>query len=134
MSEHDKADRRNVSGKGQSKRVGTSVLVAAASLLGTSLGVSATTPAESEGVQDSTGQNAIEVRPVEQRTLLAGNLTNVIQSPRLSVKPPNQVHLKSNQDKDFSTNQFKSYHSKDKDFTISDQFKSNHLKSNQFKE
>ena len=112
---------------------------------------SAATPAKSEGAQDSTGQNAIEVRPVEQKHLLAANLTNVpVQSPHFSVKPPNQVHLKGNQDKDFSTNQFKSNHSKDKDFAITNQFrsnhskdkdltitnhlKSNHLKSNQFKE
>ena len=39
MSKHDELKRSNVSAKGQSKRVGTSVLVAAASLLGTSLGV-----------------------------------------------------------------------------------------------
>ncbi len=46
MSKHDKSNRSNVSEKGQSKRVGTSVLVAAASLLGTSLGVSAAAAAE----------------------------------------------------------------------------------------
>ena len=119
MSEYDKSNRRSVSGIGQSKRVGTSILVAATSLLGTSLGVSAATPAEPSGAQDSSGRHAIETTAVERKTLLAGNVTNVpAQPPHFAIKPPNQVHLKSNQDKGFTTNQLKS----------------NQLKSNQLKE
>ena len=120
MSKHDKTDRRNVSEKGQSKRVGTSVLVAAASLLGTSLGVSAATPAEPLGAQNSSGRHAVETTAVEQKNLLAGNVTNVpAQPPHMAIKPPSQVHIKSNQDKDFSTNQLKSNY-----------IKSNYIKSN----
>jgi hypothetical protein len=44
MSEHDKSGRNNGSLKGQGKRIGASVLLAAASLLGTSLGISAAAP------------------------------------------------------------------------------------------
>ena len=145
MGKHDKADRRNAPGNGQSKRLGTSILVAATSLLGTSLGVSAATPAEPLGAQDSSGRHAVETTAVEQKNLLAGNVTNVpAQPPHMAIKPPSQVHIKSNQDKDFSTNQLKSNyiksnyiksnHSKDNDFPITNQLKSNHLKSNQFKE
>ncbi len=83
---------------------------------------------------------------VEQKNLLAGNLPPVQPppSPRLAVRPPNQVHLKSNQDKDFTTNQLKSSyiksnyiksnHPKDKDFPITNQLKGNYLKSNHSKD
>ncbi len=145
MGKHDKADRRNAPGNGQSKRLGTSILVAATSLLGTSLGVSAATPAEPLGAQDSSGRHAVETTAVEQKNLLAGNVTNVpAQPPHMTIKPPSQVHLKSNQDKDFSTNQLKSNyiksnyiksnHSKDKDFLIVNQLKSNYINSNHSKD
>ncbi len=145
MGKHDKADRRNAPGNGQSKRLGTSILVAATSLLGTSLGVSAATPAEPLGAQDSSGRHAVETTAVEQKNLLAGNVTNVpAQPPHMAIKPPSQVHLKSNQDKDFSTNQLKSNyiksnyiksnHSKDKDFLIVNQLKSNYINSNHSKD
>ncbi len=155
MGKHDKADRRNAPGNGQSKRLGTSILVAATSLLGTSLGVSAATPAEPLGAQDSSGRHAVETTAVEQKNLLAGNVTNVpAQPPHMAIKPPSQVHIKSNQDKDFSTNQLKSNyiksnyiksnyiksnyiksnHSKDKDFLIANQLKSNYIKSNHSKD
>jgi hypothetical protein len=125
-------------------------LVAATSLLGTSLGVSAATPAEPLGAQDSSGRHAVETTAVEQKNLLAGNVTNVpAQPPHMAIKPPSQVHIKSNQDKDFSTNQLKSNyiksnyiksnyiksnHSKDKDFLIANQLKSNYIKSNHSKD
>jgi hypothetical protein len=80
MSQHDKPERRKVSDQGQYKRVGTSVLVAAASLLGTSLGVSA---AGSDGPQNLLSQNAIGSRPVEHTTVLAATLT-----PKVNVQPP----------------------------------------------
>jgi hypothetical protein len=83
MSQHDKAERRKVSDQGQYKRVGTSVLVAAASLLGTSLGVSA---ADSNGPRDLLSQNDSGSRPVEHTTVLAATLT-----PKVNVQPPHVV-------------------------------------------
>ena len=107
MSKHDNSDRRNLSERGQSKRVGTSVLVAAASLLGTSLGVSAATP---PGAQDSAGQNAVETRSVEHKSLLAGN-NIAVQPVHVSPKLP-QVNAK---------------------ITTTNQLKTNQLKTNQYK-
>ena len=66
MSRHDKSDQNDISGKGQSKRIGVSVLLAAVSLLGTSLRVSAVTSDEPPGPAASTGsagQNAVETNP-----------------------------------------------------------------------
>jgi hypothetical protein len=106
MSEHDKSGRKNVLEKGQNKRAGPSVLIAAASLLGTSLGVSASTPGEtfSPGAQATTGQNAVETGSVEQETLLAATVTPkvTVPTPHVSVKvDTNQV--KTNQSTNLGT-------------------------------
>ena len=117
MSKHDNSDRRNLSERGQSKRVGTSVLVAAASLLGTSLGVSAATP---PGAQDLAGQNAVETRSVEHKSLLAGN--NVaVQPVHVSPKLP-QVNAKVTTTNQLKINQLKINNKKSiQDQSIQDQ-------------
>jgi len=76
MSRHDKSDQSDISGKGQSKRIGVSVLLAAVSLLGTSLRVSAVTSDEPPGPAASTGsagQNAVETNPGKKMYLLVAD-------------------------------------------------------------
>jgi len=88
MTKRDKSDRRNLTGKRQSKRLGTSVLVAAASLLGTSLGVAAATPTVPAGkdAQSSADPKPVGSATVKQENLLAANSPSV-QPPHVTVAP-----------------------------------------------
>jgi hypothetical protein len=79
MSKRNESDRRSMSEKGRNKRVGASVLIAAASLLGTSLGVSAATPAEplAPDVKDSVvDQSAVETSRRAKNLLKTANSMN----------------------------------------------------------
>jgi len=101
MSRHDKSDQGDISGKGQSKRIGVSVLLAAVSLLGTSLRVSAVTSDEPPGPAASTGsagQNAVETNPGKKIYLLVADKYKDVKvqskvklnqsAPKPMVRPP----------------------------------------------
>jgi hypothetical protein len=87
MSKSDKTDKAGVPEKIKGKGVGASVLVAAASLLGTSMAYSAPTSAETvtPAAPDSAGQNAVENPPGEQKVLLAGTLKVNTTTPKVQV-------------------------------------------------
>ncbi len=89
MSEHDRKGRKDVLEKGHSVRVGASVLLAAASLLGTSLGVSAATSDEplSAGTEDSAGQKPTGMIRSAEKT--GGYIPpDTTKSTSQSTKPP----------------------------------------------
>ncbi len=102
MTEQDKSNRLNLQQKGQGKPVGTSVLVAAVSLLGSTLGIAAAaTEPQSIGVQGSVGQsaldqdsarqNAVQSRGGEASELIAVNIKANTTVPKINppkVKPP----------------------------------------------
>lgn len=87
MSERDKSDRKTPDTGPAGQQATTTVLLAAASLLSTSLGVAAATPVapSGPGTEASSGQNAGAIRPGGQDILLALDVkTNV---------PPPHVHV-----------------------------------------
>lgn len=130
MSKHDKPDRRDMSEKAKGRRVGASVLVAAASMLGTSLGVSAATPAETLSPQDSAGQNAVETTPVDGKNLLLANEFKVsTPTPQVSVKP-----AVTNQFKNPGTGMQKNIKFDSSKQLKVDYSKTNQLKTDQFKQ
>jgi hypothetical protein len=95
VSEHDKPNRRGASQKVQGGRVGASVLVAAASMLGTSLGVSAATPVAPLSA-DSPGHNAVETTPVGEKNLLLAKDTSVKPpTPQPKARTPSARFIKS---------------------------------------
>jgi Chaperone of endosialidase len=105
MSDHDKRSQGNVPKKAQGQRVGTAALVAAASLLGTSLGVAAGGSGEPVGPgANSAGQNAVEICSGEPENMrLAAVKVPVVTPPHISIKT-NQIKT-TNQVK--TTNQIK---------------------------
>jgi len=133
MSKHDKPNRSGMSEKAQGRRVGASVLVAAASMLGTSLGVSAATRAEPQSPQDLAGQNAGETTPVDGKNLLLANEIKVnTPTPQVSVKPPVTNQFKSI-GVGATTKQFKVDSSKQLKVDSSKQFKVDSSNTNQLK-
>jgi hypothetical protein len=95
MREHDKSNRGGMSEKTQG-RVGASVLVAAASMLGTSLGVWAATPVEPLSAQDSASHNAVETTPVGGKNLLLAKGASAKPStPHVSAKPQGPQVIKA---------------------------------------
>jgi len=114
LSQHDKNDRTQPQQKKQGKRMGTTVLLAAASLLGTTLGVKATTQEEPAApVQGPAGQAA---GSTGHKTLVAETMkVTTPTAPHISQKnlgsnqikgPSNQLKYQSNQVKG-SSNQLK---------------------------
>ena len=111
MSDYDKRSQGDMPKKAQGQRVGTAALVAAASLLGTSLGVAAVGSGEPAGPgANSAGQNAVEISSGEPENMrLAAVKVPVVTPPHISIKTnqiktTNQVKI-SNQIK--TTNQIK---------------------------
>jgi hypothetical protein len=92
MSEHGKSDSKRFSQKGHGKRVRASVLVAATSLLGTSLGVSTASPALALGDQEVAEKKVVATKPDQQEMLLAK-----VYAPahRFAGKPRQQVRTKA---------------------------------------
>ena len=118
MSQHDRNDRTQPRQKKQDKRIATTVLLAAASLLGTTLGVKATPQEEPAApVQGPAGPNA---GPADPKTLVAIYLKTtapttphvtqkVISTNQGKIKSPtsNQLKYQSNQIKGTTSNQLK---------------------------
>jgi hypothetical protein len=120
MSDHDRTGRKNESTKAQGKRLGASVLVAAASLLGTSLGVSAVTMPDPQApaAKDSTGSDAPGAKP--ERVAIE---TPKVNAPHVTITRPNipsnngSKTFQSVQGKDFQSVQGKDFQSvQGKDF------------------
>lgn len=85
MSENEKRDQKNVSDEEHTKQIRTSVLVAAISLLGSSLGIPTAAPAEPmvSGAQDFPDRKVAENRLVGGTTLAENVVT-----PKVNVPPP----------------------------------------------
>jgi len=90
MSEHDRKGGKDVLEMGHSVRVGASVLLAAASLLGTSLGVSAATSDEplSAGTEDSAGQKPTAMIRSAEKGVGGAAAPATTKSTSQSTKPP----------------------------------------------
>jgi len=89
----DKNDRTQQRQKKQGQRIGTSALVAAASLLGTTLGVAATTQAEPARLpaQGSVDRNA---GSAEHKTLVAIYLKSATTTPQVKTPASRQLKLR----------------------------------------
>jgi hypothetical protein len=116
MAKSDKINRNNRSMKLQKNKVSTTVLVAAAALLGTSLGVSAAAPDEPTGVKGAASPITAQRTPVD-RTILAEVKVKVpsvpaVKQPKIQssfqkvttvqsnqIKDTGQPHTQSNQEK-----------------------------------
>jgi hypothetical protein len=87
MNEHDKHRQGNVSKRRQCCRVGTAVLVAAASLVDASLGVTAATSTEPVR-QDANpaGLSAVDIRLGEQENVRLATIKVNVQTPHITVK------------------------------------------------
>jgi hypothetical protein len=88
MSEHEKSD--HMPEEEQGNRLGRSVLVAVASLLGASMGASPAAPAGAVDVggKEPTGHSSIETGSGDQKTMLAINLKTKVATPSVKVPPP----------------------------------------------
>ena len=118
MSKHEKVGHQKMTKGKKSKRTGASVLVATASLLGTSLGVSAAAPnGVLTDVPESAGQNSVAAKAGGQKIQFAETKVNIPPVP--TVKPA--IHTQGT----LQTNQTK-YHS--------NQMQPQKLQSNQKKE
>jgi hypothetical protein len=96
----DETDRKKPV-KGSNQRAGASVLVAAISLLGTSLGVSAATPIEPLGLGTEGRAGGNPAEPGEQKNLLAANVSQVrvsvphpVVSHQMKITPPTSHQFK----------------------------------------
>jgi len=119
LSQHDKNDRAQSRQNKQGKRIGTTVLLAAASLLGTTLGVKATTQEEPAApVQGPAGQTAgpaaghktLVAETIKVTTPTAPHITQkTIGTNQSKIKTPtsNQLKYQSNQIKGTTSNQLK---------------------------
>ena len=103
MSQHDKNDRARPRQNKQGKRIGTTVLLAAASLLGTTLGVKAATQEEPAApVQGPAGQTAgsaghktLVAETMKVTTPTAPHITQkVVTTNQGKIKSPTSNQLK----------------------------------------
>ena len=119
MNQHDKSGRTQSQPKNNAKRIGTTVLIAAASLLGTTLGVKATTQEEpaASPAQGLAGQNA---GSGGHTTLVAETMKVTTPTPpqvshkvtgssqiKINTQGSNQLKYQSNQIKGGASNQIK---------------------------